>query len=133
MAASFSVQAAMTPKEAKRQQRHRKIRSKISGTAARPRISMFRSNQHIYVQVVDDENQKTLCALGTMSPKVKETIGTEEWKTKTVAAAEVVGKQLGELCISHGITTAVFDRGGFMYHGRVKAVADGCRAAGVNF
>jgi len=105
--------------------------SQVSGSSERPRISVYRSNQHVYVQVIDDENQKTLAALGTMSPKVKEVFGSEEWKSKTVDAAEQVGKMLGAMCVEQGITSAVFDRGGFLYHGRVKAVADGARAAGV--
>ena len=94
---------------------------------------MYRSNQHTYVQVIDDENQKTLLAIGTMSKNVKEVVGGEEWKSKTVDAAREVGKQLGEACVAKGIKSAVFDRGGFVYHGRVKAVADACRDAGVEF
>ena len=94
---STTVTAKVTPKEARRQKRHRKIRSKLSGTAERPRISVYRSNQHTYVQVIDDENQKTLCAIGTMSPKIKEVVGNEEWKSKTVDAAREVGKALGEM------------------------------------
>jgi large subunit ribosomal protein L18 len=129
--AAVVTMAKMTPKEAKRQQRHRKIRAKVSGTAARPRVSVYRSNQHVYVQVIDDENQSTIAALGTMSKSVKAVIGEEEWKGKTVESAEQVGKMLGQMCVDKGITRAVFDRGGFLYHGRVKAVADGARAAGV--
>ena len=94
---------------------------------------MYRSNQHTYVQVIDDENQKTLCAIGTMSPKIKEVVGKEEWKSKTVDAARAVGKALGEMCVEQGIKSAVFDRGGFVYHGRVKAVAEACREAGMEF
>ena len=89
---------------------------------------MYRSNQHVYVQVIDDENQKTIAALGTMSASVKAVIGSEEWKGKTVESAEQVGKMLGAVCVEKGITQAVFDRGGFLYHGRVKAIADGARA-----
>ena len=85
----------------------------------------------MYVQVIDDENQKTIAALGTMSKSVKAVIGEEEWKGKTVGAAEQVGKMLGAACLEKGITQAVFDRGGFLYHGRIRAVADGARAAGV--
>ena len=85
------------------------------------------------VQVIDDENQTTLCAVGTMSPKIKEIVGTEEWKTKTVDAAREVGKAVGAMCVEKGIKTAVFDRGGFVYHGRVKAVAEAAREAGVEF
>ena len=101
--------AKMTPKEAKRQQRHRKIRAKVSGTAARPRVSVYRSNQHVYVQVIDDENHSTIAALGTMSKSVKAVIGEEEWKGKTVESAEQVGKMLGQMCVDKGITRAVFD------------------------
>ena len=128
-----TVVAGVPPKEARRQKRHRKVRSKMSGTAERPRISVYRSNQHTYVQVIDDENSTTLCAIGTMSPKIKEIVGTEEWKTKTVEAARVVGKTLGDMCIEKGIKSAVFDRGGYVYHGRVKAVAEACREAGMEF
>ena len=84
--------AKVTPKEARRQKRHTKIRSKLSGTPDRPRISVYRSNQHTYVQVIDDENQTTLCAVGTMSPKIKEVIGTEEWKTKTLNVGARCGR-----------------------------------------
>ena len=80
-AVSTETRAAMTDKEKRRQKRHTKIRAKLSGTAERPRISVYRSNQHTYVQVIDDENQKTLCAIGTMSSSIKEQVGKEEWKT----------------------------------------------------
>ena len=107
-------------------------RSKVSGTADRPRISVYRSNQHTYVQVIDDENQTTLCAVGTMSPKIKRSWAPRR-KTKTVDAAREVGKAVGAICVEKGIKTAVFDRGGFVYHGRVKAVAEAAREAGVEF
>jgi large subunit ribosomal protein L18 len=132
-AVSTETRAAMTDKEKRRQKRHTKIRAKLSGTAERPRISVYRSNQHTYVQVIDDENQKTLCAIGTMSSSIKEVVGKEEWKTKTVDAARAVGAALGATMMEKGIKTAVFDRGGFVYHGRVKAVAEACREAGVEF
>jgi large subunit ribosomal protein L18 len=132
-AVSTETRAAMTDKEKRRQKRHTKIRAKLSGTAERPRISVYRSNQHTYVQVIDDENQKTLCAIGTMSSSIKEQVGKEEWKTKTVDAARAVGAALGATMMEKGIKTAVFDRGGFVYHGRVKAVAEACREAGVEF
>ena len=127
------LRGGLTEKQARRQKRHTKIRAKMSGTADRPRISVYRSNQHTYVQVIDDENAHTLLAMGTMSPKIKEIVGTEEWKTKTVEAAGVVGKELGKMCVEKGIKSAVFDRGGFVYHGRVKAVAEACREAGMEF
>lgn len=106
--------------------------TQVSGTSERPRISVYRSNQHVYVQVIDDENQKTIAALGTMSKSVKAVIGEEEWKGKTISAAEQVGKMLGAACVEKGITQAVFDRGGFLYHGRVRAIAEGAREAGVS-
>ena len=121
----------LTEKQEKRQKRHKKIRSTISGTAKRPRISVYRSNQHVFVQVIDDDAQKTLVSLGTQSKELKDVIGFEEWKTKTVSAANELGKMLGKKCVDTGINHAVFDRGGFLFHGRVKAVADGCREAGV--
>lgn len=130
---STETRAALTDKEKRRQKRHTKIRAKLSGTAERPRISVYRSNQHTYVQVIDDENQKTLCAIGTMSSSIKEQVGKEEWKTKTVDAARAVGAALGATMMEKGIKSAVFDRGGFVYHGRVKAVAEACREAGVEF
>ena len=133
VAVSTTVNAALTDKEKRRAKRHTRIRAKLSGTAERPRISVYRSNQHTYVQVIDDENQTTLCAIGTMSTSIKEVVGKEEWKTKTVEAAAAVGKALGAMCVEKGIKKAVFDRGGFIYHGRVKAVAEACREAGVEF
>ena len=111
--------------------RHRKIRAKLSGTAERPRISVYRSNQHV-LQVIDDEPEDAVRHRHDVAEDGS-VVGAEEWKTKTVDAAREVGKALGEMCVEKGIKSAVFDRGGFVYHGRVKAVAEACREAGVEF
>ena len=109
-----------------RSRRHRRVRGKISGTAARPRVAVFRSNVGIYAQLVDDLERKTLASA--------------DWRhlpksfkgTKSEQAAEV-GKLLAASATKAGIETVVFDRGGYLYHGRVKALADGAREGGLNF
>jgi len=107
-----------------RKRRHFRVRKKVRGTAARPRLSVFRSNKHIYAQVIDDVSGRTLASAST-SEKGLSGSGA------TVDAAKAVGQRLGERAKAAGITTAVFDRGGFKYHGRVAAVADGARDAGL--
>jgi large subunit ribosomal protein L18 len=109
-----------------RERRHRRVRKKIRGTADRPRLAVFRSNKHIYAQLIDDVAGVTLASASTTE---KGLTGTGA----TVAAATAVGKRLGERAVAAGITTAVFDRGGFKYHGRVAGVADGAREAGLEF
>jgi large subunit ribosomal protein L18 len=108
-----------------RGRRHRRVRKKVSGTAARPRLAVFRSSKHIYAQAIDDLTGRTLVSASTMEADLRS--GT----TSTVEAAKTVGTLLGERAKAAGITTVVFDRGGFKYHGRVAAVADGARAAGL--
>jgi large subunit ribosomal protein L18 len=108
-----------------RDRRHRRVRKKVTGTAARPRLAVFRSSKHIYVQAIDDLAGTTLVSASTMEADVRG--GT----TATVDAAKQVGKLVGERAKAAGITTVVFDRGGFKYHGRVAAVADGAREAGL--
>ena len=110
-----------------RDRRHRRVRKKISGTAARPRLAVFRSAKHIYAQAIDDVHGRTLASASTMETGVRGQSGA------TVAAAREVGKRLGERAKAAGLTTMVFDRGGFKYHGRVAAVADGAREAGLEF
>jgi large subunit ribosomal protein L18 len=105
--------------------RHRRVRKKVTGTAERPRLAVFRSSKHIYVQAIDDLAGRTLASASTMEANVRG--GT----TATVDAAKSVGKLVGERAKAAGITTVVFDRGGFKYHGRVAAVADGAREAGL--
>ena len=108
-----------------RDRRHRRVRKKVTGTAERPRLAVFRSSRHIYVQAIDDLTGRTLVSASTMEADVRG--GT----TATVDAAKNVGKLVGERAQAAGITTVVFDRGGFKYHGRVAAVADGARESGL--
>ena len=108
-----------------RDRRHRRVRKKVTGTSVRPRLAVFRSSKHIYVQAIDDLAGRTLVSASTMEADARG--GT----TATIAAAKNVGKVLGERARAAGITTVVFDRGGFKYHGRVAAVAEGAREAGL--
>jgi large subunit ribosomal protein L18 len=110
-----------------RKLRQARVREKVRGTSTRPRLSVFRSEKHIYVQVISDETGQTLLAASTLAPDVRGQIK----KTTDVTAAKAVGEHVGKRCIEQGITTAVFDRNGFLYHGRVRAVAEGARAAGL--
>jgi large subunit ribosomal protein L18 len=105
--------------------RHRRVRKKVMGTAERPRLAVFRSNKHIYVQAIDDLAGRTVASASTMETDVR------GGATATVAAAKEVGKRVGERAKQAGITTVVFDRGGFKYHGRIAAIADGAREAGL--
>jgi large subunit ribosomal protein L18 len=116
-------------KAVSRTRRKRSIRGKISGTAERPRLSVFRSNKHIYAQVIDDVSGKTLAAASTASEDVRGSISDK----KKTEAAQLVGVKLAEKCKSLSIESVVFDRNGFIYHGRVKAVAEGAREGGLVF
>jgi len=112
-------------KSEQRVRRHRRVRKKVLGTAARPRLAVFRSNKHIYAQVIDDLTGRTLASASTMEADRR------GGSTGTVDAAKQVGQALAERVKAAGITAVVFDRGGFKYHGRVAAVAEGARAAGL--
>ncbi len=116
-------------KNAVRQRRHRRVRKLISGTPERPRLSVYKSLKNIYVQVIDDVNGVTLASCSTLEKSVK---GEVEGKTKR-EAAKIVGKIAGERAKEKGIATVVFDRGGYNYTGRVQAIADGAREAGLEF
>ena len=105
---------------------HTRIRKKVSGTAERPRLAVFRSLNHIYVQVIDDVNGKTLAAASTTEKDLKGKTGGN------VAAAQSVGKAIAERAQAAGVSQVVFDRGGYVYHGRVKALLDATREAGLN-
>ncbi len=107
-----------------------KIRKKIFGTPEKPRLVVFRSNKHIYAQVVDDVNHRTLLQVSTLSKEVKERINGVSGK---VAKAKVVGNLVAENAKNLNISRVVFDRGGYLYHGRVKAIADGAREGGLKF
>ena len=109
--------------------RHRRVRGKISGTAARPRMCVTRSNNNIYVQVIDDVARKTLIGVSTLGPEFKAT----GKKGATVEGAAAIGEIVGKKAVEAGITEIVFDRGGHLYHGRVKAVAEAAREAGLKF
>ncbi len=112
-----------------RERRKLRIRRKISGTAERPRLSVFRSAKHIYAQVVDDASGKTVAHASTLSRDVR--TGLDE-ATK-VDAAKIVGQAIAKLLLEKGIQSIVFDRNGYLYHGRVRALADAARAAGLKF
>jgi large subunit ribosomal protein L18 len=113
---------------AARQRRHRRIRVSLSGTSQRPRLNVFRSLQHIYAQVIDDSTGATLAAASTNEPTVRGTLTG----TKT-DRARAVGKAIAERAKQKGVSSVVFDRGGYLYHGRIKALADGAREAGLEF
>lgn len=112
-----------------RLRRKQRLKNKIKGTQARPRISVFRSLKHIYAQIIDDENGKTIVSISTLDKDLKIKLG----KIKKSEAAKSVGKHLAEVAISKGIKSVVFDRSGYLYHGRVKALADGAREGGLEF
>lgn len=119
----------MNRRMAMRLKRKRRIRTKISGTVERPRLSVFRSAKHIYAQIIDDQAGQTLVTAGTLSPELKDKLGA----LKKADAAREVGKLLAEKAKAKGIVSVVFDRNGFMYHGRVKHLAEGCREQGLVF
>jgi large subunit ribosomal protein L18 len=112
-----------------RNRRHRRVRAKVIGTASRPRLCVFRSLDHIYAQVIDDSKGHTLVSASTLEPEVK---SEAQDKAKT-AEAEIVGSALAKRALDKGIKQVVFDRGGYKYHGRVKALAEAARQAGLEF
>lgn len=113
-----------------RKRRHVRVRAKVSGTAIRPRLNVFRSSVHIYAQVIDDDRGRTLVSASDLEQEVLDRAGSGADKS---ARARAVGSVVAERAKAAGINTVVFDRGGYLYHGRVKAVADGAREAGVAF
>ena len=112
-----------------RQNKHKRIRNRFNGTAERPRLAVFRSNAHMYAQIIDDTVGNTLVAASTVEKSVK----AELEHTNDVAAASYLGTVIAKRAIEKGITTVVFDRGGFIYQGKVKAVAEAAREAGLEF
>ena len=112
-----------------RQNKHRKIRNHISGTAERPRLAVFRSNNHMYAQIIDDTVSNTLVAASTLEKDVK----AELEKTNNVDAAAYLGKVIAKKALDKGIKVVVFDRGGFIYQGKIQALADAAREAGLEF
>ncbi|MGG0719875.1 50S ribosomal protein L18 [Robertmurraya massiliosenegalensis] len=114
-------------KNATRKKRHARVRSKLSGTAARPRLNVFRSSKHIYAQLIDDVNGVTLVSASTLDKEVSLE------STGNVDAAVKVGELVAKRAVEKGIKAVVFDRGGYLYHGRVKALADAARENGLEF
>jgi large subunit ribosomal protein L18 len=116
-------------KEAIRDRIHRRIRKKLTGTPARPRLAVFRSQGHIYAQVIDDEAGRTLCAASSLDKDLRE----KSKRGSGVTAAKAVGQLIATRAKEKGLESVVFDRGGFHYHGRIKALADAAREGGLKF
>ena len=112
--------------KAQRQKRHKRVRSKISGTPERPRLNVFRSGKHIYAHIIDDVSMVTICSASSVEKGFEESGGNKE-------GAKKVGKMIGERAKEKGIESVVFDRGGYIYHGRIKELADGARESGLTF
>jgi large subunit ribosomal protein L18 len=115
---------------AARERRHRRVRRRVSGTPERPRLNVFRSAMHIYAQIIDDTRGHTLASASTLDPEVKAQLSNG---LKKVDEARIVGRILAQRALAQGIRKVVFDRGGYKYHGRVKALADGAREGGLEF
>lgn len=116
-------------KNANRLQRHKRVRRKISGTSQRPRLCVFRSSNNIYAQIIDDTNRVTLVAASSLDEAVKGAVN----HTGNKEAAKMVGEMVAKKAVEKGITEVVFDRGGYIYHGRIKELAEGAREAGLKF
>ena len=112
-----------------RVKKHNRLRNRFAGTAERPRLAVFRSNNHMYAQIIDDTVGNTLVSASTLQKEVKANLE----KTNDVNAAAYLGKVIAERALEKGIKDVVFDRGGFIYHGKVQALADAAREAGLNF
>ena len=112
------------------QKRHKRLRRYVIGSKTRPRLAVFRSNNHIYAQVIDDNAQQTICAASTVDKELKE---NSEKLSSNCTSSSIVGKLLAKRAMNKGIKKVIFDRGGNLYHGRVKALADAAREAGLNF
>ncbi|MER3543506.1 MAG: 50S ribosomal protein L18 [Chloroflexota bacterium] len=115
---------------AARERRHRRVRRRVSGTPERPRLNVFRSAMHIYAQIIDDTRGHTLASASTLDPEVKAQLSNG---LKKVDEARIVGRILAQRALAQGLKKVVFDRGGYKYHGRVKALADGAREGGLEF
>lgn len=116
-------------RSAVREKKHLRVRAHLAGTAERPRLAVFRSNNHMYAQIIDDQAGKTLVSASTLDKDVKEGLS----HTNDVAAAEAVGTAIGKKALEKGIKEVVFDRGGFIYQGKIQALADAARNAGLEF
>lgn len=118
-----------SPTRLARERRHLRVRKKVSGTSERPRLNVYRSLNHIYAQVIDDTIGHTIVSASTLDSEVRSKL---EGLSKQ-AQARVVGQVLGKRALEHGIQQVIFDRGGYLYHGRVKSLAEGAREAGLSF
>jgi large subunit ribosomal protein L18 len=116
-------------RKAARERIHRRIRKRVTGTSARPRLSIHFSGKHVYAQVVDDDNGTTLAAASTL----EKSLGGRDKIAANRASAEIVGKEIAKRALTKKIENVVFDRGGFLYHGKVKALADAAREGGLKF
>ncbi len=116
-------------KRAARLRRHRRVRKKVFGVTECPRLSVYRSIKHIYAQIIDDQEGNTLVSVSTLSPDVRDKVSG----SNNIEAAKVVGEAIGKKAIEKSITNVVFDRGGYLYHGKVKALAESAREAGLKF
>ena len=117
-------------KLSRRRRAHFRVRNRVRGTAEQPRLAVFKSARHIYAQVIDDDAGRTLAAASSLDPEIK---GKLSGATGNKAAARLVGEAVGQRAKGQGIERVVFDRGGFIFHGKIKEVADGARAEGLNF
>lgn len=116
-------------RKASARRRHRRVRKKVEGSAQRPRLAVFRSNQHIYVQLIDDQQQHTLVTASTLEKELRAQLPSGA----TCQASAQIGKLIAERSLEKGISKVVFDRGGNLYHGRVQALAEAAREAGLDF
>ncbi len=124
---------AAKDKTASRKKRHRALRKRIAGSPERPRLAVFRSARHIYAQVIDDLSRKTLLSVSDQLSKEEAAATSAEAKAKKKERAKKVGTAVAKKCLAQGIDKVVFDRAGYKYHGRVSALADGAREAGLKF
>jgi large subunit ribosomal protein L18 len=122
-----------TFRKAARQRIHRRIRKKVAGTAQRPRLAVHFSGKHIYAQVIDDDAGRTVAAASTAEPRMRSGLLGENKAHANQVAAELVGKAIAERSLAKNLDRVVFDRGGFLYHGKMKALADAARAGGLKF
>ena len=123
------MRSAAKKRVEQRHRRHRRVRGKVAGTAERPRLNVRRTLTHMYVQLIDDDRGHTLAAASTLDDELGESLESPG----NCEAAQAVGKRVAEKAIAHGLRTVVFDRGGYKYHGRVKALAEAAREAGLKF
>jgi large subunit ribosomal protein L18 len=122
-----------TIRKAARQRIHRRIRKKVAGTAQRPRLAVHFSGKHIYAQLIDDDAGRTIAAASTAESRMRSGLLGEAKAHANQAAAELVGKAIAERSLAKNLDRVVFDRGGFLYHGKVKALADAARSVGLKF